>query len=62
LCFAQDGDSLQLAWRTPQTGGSARDAFIDLPQGGKPFRIGVASIDKGKILGRFGEWRVLWLK
>ena len=62
LCFAQDGDSLQLAWRTPQTGGSARDAFIDLPQGGKPFRIGVASIDKGKILGKFGEWKILWLK
>jgi hypothetical protein len=62
LCFAQDGDSLQLAWRTPQTGGSARDAFIDLSQGGKPFRIGVASIDKGKILGKFGEWRILWMK
>lgn len=62
LCFAQDRDSLQLAWRTPQAGASARDAFIDLSQGGKPFRIGVASIDKGKILGKFGEWRVLWLK
>jgi hypothetical protein len=62
LCFAQDGDSLQLAWRTPQAGSSARDAFIDFSQGGKPFRIGVASIDKGKILGKFGEWRVLWLK
>jgi hypothetical protein len=62
LCFAQDGDALHLAWRTPQTGASARDAFIDLSQGGQPFRIGVASIDKGKILGKFGEWRVLWLK
>jgi hypothetical protein len=62
LCFAQDGDSLQLAWRTPQAGSSARDAFIDFSQGGKQFRIGVASIDKGKILGKFGEWRVLWLK
>ena len=62
LCFAQDGDALHLAWRTPQTGASARDAFIDIAQGGQPFRVGVASIDKGKILGKFGEWRVLWLK
>ncbi|NJD63200.1 MAG: VCBS repeat-containing protein [Deltaproteobacteria bacterium] len=62
LCFAQDGDSLQLAWRTPQAGGSARDAFVDSPKGGSPFRIGVASIDKGKLLGKFGEWRILWLK
>lgn len=62
LCFAQDGDSLQLAWRTPLAGSSARDAFIDFSQGGKPFRIGVVSVDKGKILGMFGEWRVLWLK
>jgi hypothetical protein len=62
LCFAQDGDSLHLAWRTPQAGSSARDAFVDFSQGGKPFRIGIASVDKGKILGMFGEWRVLWLK
>jgi TolB-like protein len=62
LCFAQDGDSLHLAWRTPQTGGSARDAFVDSPKGGSAFRIGVASIDKGKLLGKFGEWRILWLK
>jgi hypothetical protein len=62
LCFAQDGDSLQLAWRTPQAGGSARDAFVDSPKGGSAFRIGVASIDKGKLLGKFGEWRILWLK
>lgn len=62
LCFAQDGDALHLAWRTPQAGASARDAFVDHPQGGQPFRIGVASIDKGKILGKFGEWRVLWMK
>lgn len=62
LCFTQDGDSLRLAWRTPQTGGSSRDAFVDATPGGSRFRIGVASIDKGKILGKFGEWRVLWLK
>ncbi len=62
LCFAQDGDSLRLAWRTPQAGGSARDAFVDAMPGGSRFRIGVASTDKGKILGKYGEWRVLWLK
>ena len=62
LCFTQDGDTLRLAWRTPQTGGSSRDAFVDATPGGSRFRIGVASIDKGKILGKFGEWRVLWLK
>jgi hypothetical protein len=62
MCFAQDGDTLKLAWRTPQTGGSARDAFMDIGLGGNPFRIGVASVDKGKNLGKFGEWRILWLK
>jgi hypothetical protein len=62
MCFAQDGDSLKLAWRTPQTGGSARDAFVDIARGGNTFRIGAASVDKGKNLGKFGEWRVLWLK
>jgi hypothetical protein len=62
LCFAQEGDALRLAWRTPQVASSARDAFVDAPGGGKPLRIGIASLDKGKILGKFGEWRVLWMR
>ena len=24
--------------------------------------LGVASRDKGKILGQFGEWNIIWLK
>jgi hypothetical protein len=62
LCFAQDGDSLQLAWRTAQAGNSARDSFIDYSPGGKGLRIGIASRDKGKILGKYGEWNIIWLK
>ncbi|MBI5575812.1 MAG: VCBS repeat-containing protein [Deltaproteobacteria bacterium] len=62
MCFAQDGDSLQLAWRTPQTGSSARDSFIDFSPSGRTLRIGIASRDKGKILGQFGEWNLIWLK
>ena len=62
LCFAQDGDSLQLAWRTAQTGNSARDSIVDYKPGGKGLRIGIASRDKGKILGKYGEWNIIWLK
>ena len=62
LCFAQDGDSLQLAWRTAQAGNSARDSFIDSLPGGKATRIGIVSRDKGKILGKYGEWYIIWLK
>lgn len=62
LCFAQDGDTLQLAWRTAQTGNSARDSFIDFSPAGRTLRIGIASRDKGKILGKYGEWHVIWLK
>jgi len=62
LCFAQDGDALHLAWRTAQTGNSARDSFLDFSPTGKSLRIGIASRDKGKILGKFGEWHIIWLK
>ncbi len=62
LCFAQEGDGLGLAWRTSQIDGASRDSFIASRKAGSPLRIGVATRDKGKILGSFGEWRVLWLK
>lgn len=62
LCFAQDGDSLHLAWRTAQTGNSARDSFLDVSPAGRALRIGIASRDKGKILGKYGEWHIIWLK
>lgn len=62
LCFAQDGDRLELAWRTSQIDGAARDSFVASRKAGGPLRMGVATRDRGKILGRFGEWRVLWLK
>ena len=62
LCFGQNGDSLELAWRTPQIESPAMDAFLDAGPGAKSPRIGVASRDKSKILGKFGEWRLYWLK
>jgi hypothetical protein len=62
LCFAQDGDLLRLAWRTGQTGASARDSFLDFSPKTKTLRIGIAARDTGKLLGKFGEWRVFWLK
>ncbi len=62
LCFAQDGNRLELAWRTPQIDGAARDSFVALRKGGEPLRLAVATRDRGKMLGRFGEWRVLWLR
>ncbi len=62
MCFAQNGDTLQLAWRTAQTGSSARDSFIDFSPSSRTLRIGVASRDKGKILGQYGEWNIIWLK
>lgn len=62
LCFARDGDGLQLAWRTSQIEGSVRDAVLDAPPAGKSFRIGLASPDRGKALGGGGLWRILWLK
>ncbi len=62
LCFAQDGEPLKLAWRTAQTGASGRDTFIDFSPSTKTLRIGIASRDKARLLGKFGEWRVFWLK
>ncbi len=62
LCFGQLSDRLALAWRTPQFDSPAMDAFLDVPPGGKSIRIGVASRDKAKILGKFGEWRLFWVK
>lgn len=62
LCFAQNGTSLDLAWRTPEVGSSALDLFLERSSGRGIFRIGVASPDEGKILGRFGEWRILWVQ
>jgi hypothetical protein len=62
LCFGQYDDRLELAWRTPQIENPARDAFLDIKPGGKSFRVGIASRDKAKILGKFGEWRLYMLK
>ncbi len=62
LCFAQGAETLDLAWRTPQIDGASRDAFIVGRHAGGPIRIGVATREPGKILGRYGEWRLLWLR
>jgi hypothetical protein len=62
LCFGQRNDGLELVWRTPQIESPAMDAFFDIRPGGKSPRIAVASRDKAKILGKFGEWRLYWVK
>jgi hypothetical protein len=61
VCFTQAGDSMQLAWRSPQTGTSAQDLLLDRDRYGIP-RFGLASRDRGKILGGAAEWRILWMK
>ena len=61
LCFGQEDARLALAWRTPQIESPAMDAFLDVPYGGRSFRVGIASHDKAKILGTFGEWRLYWV-
>jgi len=62
LCFAQGEAALQLAWRSPQLEASARDLFAERPPSPKPVRFGVASRDRGKLLGAAAQWRVLWIK
>jgi hypothetical protein len=61
LCFAQAGDSLQLAWRSHQADASARDLVADRFSP-SAFRFAVASRDRGKLVGAAAQWRVLWLK
>jgi hypothetical protein len=61
VCFSQDGDSLRLAWRSQQTDASARDLLSDTSRPGFP-KFGVASRDRGKILGGATQWRVLWMQ
>jgi hypothetical protein len=60
LCFAQDGGSLRLAWRSPQSDASARDLVADR-SGLRTFRFALASRDRGKLVGG-SQWRILWLK
>ncbi|GAB4367505.1 MAG: hypothetical protein Kow00128_12060 [Deltaproteobacteria bacterium] len=62
LCYAQTGSALSLAWRTTEVGSPALDLFLERSSGGGIARVGVASPDEGKILGRFGEWRILWVQ
>lgn len=62
LCFAQTGDRMELAWRTPQVGSAGLDAFLDPAPGGKRFRVGIAARDPAKILGELGEWRLIWVE
>lgn len=61
VCFTQDGDTLRLAWRSQQTDASARDLLSDTRRPGFP-RFGVASKDRGKILGGATQWRILWMQ
>ncbi len=61
LCFAQAGDSLQLAWRSHQADASARDLVADRFSP-SAFRFAVASRDRGKLVGAAAQWRILWLK
>lgn len=62
LCFAQEEETLRLAWRTGRLKESARDAFVDFDPATRAMRIGIGTRDKGKLLDRAGGWRILWLK
>ena len=61
LCFAQVGNTLQLAWRSPQAEASARDLLSEQRKNGV-LRFGMASRDRGKILGGTARWQILWMK
>jgi hypothetical protein len=61
LCYMQEGDSLQLAWRSPQSDASARDLVADRSNP-RAVRFALASRDRGKLIGGGAQWRVLWLK
>jgi hypothetical protein len=61
LCFAQAGDALQLVWRSPQADASAQDLLVERVKNGV-YRFGMASRDRGKILGGTARWQILWMK
>jgi hypothetical protein len=61
VCFSQAGDFLELAWRSTHSDASAQDLLVDSRRPGSP-RFGLASRDRGKILGGTTQWRVLWMK
>jgi hypothetical protein len=61
LCFAQAGDALQLAWRSPQWEASVNDLVVDRSKKDAP-RFGVASRDRGKVIGGTARWQILWVK
>jgi len=61
LCFAQAGNSLQLAWRSPEVEASARDLLTERVKNGS-FRFGMASRERGKLLGGTARWQILWMK
>ncbi|MBI5905544.1 MAG: VCBS repeat-containing protein [Deltaproteobacteria bacterium] len=61
LCFAQAGDVLQLAWRSPQWEASVNDLAVDRSKKDAP-RFGVASRDRGKVIGGTARWQILWVK
>lgn len=61
LCFAQEDNGLQLAWRSPLLDASARDLLADTVVPAR-IRFAVASRDRTKLLDDTGQWRVLWVK
>jgi hypothetical protein len=60
LCFAQVGDKLQLAWRSPETEASARDLLVEWTKSGAR-RFGMVSRDRWKMLAGTARWQVLWM-
>lgn len=62
LCFAQNALRLHLAWRTPLIDAPADDAIVEVPPGTKRVRVGIASRDRSKFPGEYGEWRLYWVK
>ncbi len=62
VCYAQAQDRMELVWRTGQTDGTPLDSIaLADPRKGLP-ELSLVSRDRGKILGAFGEWYLLWLR
>lgn len=62
LAFAQDGGRLRLAWRSAQTGLGSLDSFLYEDESTKARRVGMIVRDKGKLLEREADWRILWMR
>jgi len=62
LCYARDGETLRLAWRTQELGAPVRDLFLEGTPAGRAGRIGLAAPEGGGVAGGPSRWRLLFLR